>query len=230
MAQENLGIATGPAAPSTFDGNRGTALQAIESWTGGTEFGAFYTGTTGDVVGFRFTMNSEQSVLSLGVWNGDAQPGGSGLNSDHQVGIWDESETLIASATVTPSSPITGDFRYENITPVLLTPGTVYTIGAVYTDTDDDGYLSSPADFVTNPAVNSVNAVFPLEGSLGFVFPTEDSSPANPARIGPNFIFGEPEPPLPESVPVPTLSGMGLIALLLTLAGVAMVLIRRRQA
>ncbi len=222
-AQEAQGIAVGPGTGSTFDGDRGAGSQAIESFSGGSEFPIFYGGSTGDVVGYRFTMNSAQSVQSLGVWNGDSL-GGGGLDNDHQVGIWDDSQTLIASVTVTTSSPITGDFRYESITPVVLNPGTTYTIGALYTATDDDGYLSNPT-IVTNPEVNTVNAVFPASGDLGFVFPTEDSA-GNPGRIGPNFIFGD---PLPESVPVPTLGGAGLLTLVLLLAVAGVVLLRIRQ-
>lgn len=222
-AQEAQGISVGPGTGSTFDGDRGAGSQAIESFSGGSEFQIFYGGSSGDVVGFRFTMNSAQAVQSLGVWNGDTL-GGGGLDNAHQVGIWDDTQTLIASATVTPSSPITGDFRYESVSPVVLNPGTTYTIGALYTATDDDGYLSNPT-VVTNPEVNTVNAVFPASGDLGFVFPTEDSA-GNPGRIGPNFIFGD---PLPESVPVPALSGAGLAALILLLGVAAVVLLRIRQ-
>lgn len=225
-AQEALGISTGPG-PSA-DSGRGGPNQAIESIVGGTEFAIFNTDSTGDVVGFRFTMNSSQAVQSLGIWNGDTQAGGAGLTSSHQVGIWDEAQNLIASTTVTPSSPVTGDFRFEAITPVTLDPGVTYTIGALYTATDDDGYASGPT-VTSSTEVNLVNAVFPPAGDLGFVFPTSDSA-GNPGRIGPNFIFGPSQPPLPDSVAVPTLNGMGLLALILVLGVASIVVFRIRQA
>ena len=219
-AQEALGISTGAGPASS--GDRGTASQAIESFSGGSTFASFYGGTAADVVGFRFTMNSPQSVQSLGVWNGDAT-GVGGLDSDHQVGIWDDSQTLIASVTVTPASPVTGDFRYEPIAPVMLNPGVTYTIGATYLPTDDDDYVSNPT-VTANPEVNIINAVFPAAADLGFVFPTEDSA-GNPARLGPNFIFGA---ALPESVPVPAFSRWGLVALILALGVAAVTVVRVR--
>lgn len=223
-AQEALGISTGPGPSLAGGGDRGTlSSQAIQSVSGGSEFPIFYGASTGDVVGFRFTMNSAQAVESLGVWNGDTQAGGAGLTSDHQVGIWDDAMNLIASTTVTPSSAIVGDFRYAPISPVVLSPGVTYTIGALYTAADDDGYVSGPT-VTANPEVNLVNAVFPSVGDLGFVFPTEDSA-GNPGRIGPNFTFGE---PLPESVPVPALGTLGLLALVFALGLASIVLLRRR--
>ncbi|MEM1081572.1 MAG: DUF4082 domain-containing protein [Pseudomonadota bacterium] len=227
-AQEDLGISTGPGptTPTLIDGG-GPPFPAIDSFTGGTAFGNFYADSTGDVVGFRFTMNSEQAVQSLGVWNGDTA-GAGGLDNPHQVGIWDDTETLIASTTVTPTSTAIGDFRYEDISPVTLSTGVTYTIGVVYTATDDDSYVSGPT-ITFNSEVTSVNAVFPSAGDLGFVFPTEDSG-GNAGRLGPNFLFGPPMAPLPETQPVPTLSILGILLLLLVIGAVGTIMLRRRHA
>ena len=173
------------------------SAQAIVSWTGGSEFAIFYADSTGDVVGYRFEVNMPVTVDSLGVWDADTQAGGAGLTSDHMVGIWDDTQTLIASTTVTPTSVIGGDFRYEPITPVDLVPGTVYTIGALYTATDDDGYISTATGLVTHPDITWINAVFPIDppgGNQGFVFPLGDSAPSSQGRFGPNFTFNMTDP------------------------------------
>ena len=222
---EEFGVGTTPA-PATAAAPTGSNV-AIQSFTGGTEFVIFYGGSTGDVVGFRFTMATDQAVDSLGIWNGDSQAS-PGLTSSHEVGIWDDTMTLVASTTVTPASPVSGDFRFEAITPVTLTAGTVYTIGAMYTATDDDAYVSGPT-ITFDPEVTSINAVFPSAGDLGFVFPTNDS-PGNPGRIGPNFTFGPPGTGGGGSLEdIPTLGAFGLIALLLGLGGAAVTVLRRRR-
>ncbi len=173
---------------------------AITSFSGGTEFVIFYGGSTGDVVGYRFTVSSPLTVDSLGAWNADTttpltsedNPGAGTttqnpvLDSSHQVGIWDDTQTLLASVTVTPTSPTNGDWRYESITPITLNPGTTYTAGMLYTATDGDGYVSGPTSVVTDPDITVLNGVFPSVGDLGFVFPTEDSA-GNNGRYGPNF-------------------------------------------
>ncbi len=205
------------------------SAQAIQSWTGGSEFTSYYGSAAGDVVGYRFMVNTDVAVESLGAWNADTG-GGGGLDSDHEVGIWDDTMTLIASATVTPTSTVDGDFRYEAITPVILATGTLYTIGAIYTPTDDDNYISSATGLVTDPDVTWVNAVFPAAAELGFVFPTEDSAPTSQGRFGPNFTFGPPTIGGPPIVEIPTLGAFGLVALLLGLGGAAVAVIRRRKA
>ena len=105
------------------------------------------------------------------------------------AGIWDDTQTLLADATVGPSSPVVSGFRYQTITPIVLMPGTTYTIGAVYTSTDDDAYISGASGLTTATEVVWMNAVYPSGGSLGFAYPTMDSAASSQGRFGPNFLF-----------------------------------------
>jgi hypothetical protein len=166
------------AAPVVFS-------QGITGFTGGSFYNSYYGSLApGDVVGFRFTVSSSYQVASLGVYNADTN----GLTSSHQVGIWDETQNLIASVTVDPSTGVAiGDWTYAPITPVTLNPGQTYTAGATYTSDDDDSYISGASGVTTDPAVTWLNAVYPASGDLGFVFPTLDSSPTSGGRFGPNF-------------------------------------------
>ncbi|MHC4981316.1 MAG: hypothetical protein ACYTGT_20225, partial [Planctomycetota bacterium] len=160
-----------------------TAQPVVTSFTGGSIFGIFYGGSTGDVVGFRFTSDIDQLVTDLGVLE---DPSDGVLDADHMVGLWRNSDmALLASVTVTPTSPLIDGFRYEPIAPVLIEAGQGYTLGAMYTATDNDSYVSSPSTVVLFN-ISATNGVFPSEGSLGFVYPTEDSG--NLARFGPNAI------------------------------------------
>lgn len=194
------------------------SAQAIESFTGGNSWAIYYGGSTGDVVGFRFQVNTPVMVTSLGVWNGDND----GLSSDHMVGIWDGT-TQIISATVTPAGTVNGDFRYVGISPVTLLPGKTYTAGAMYTASDNDQYISTAGTLSVAPELVFLNAVFPSTGDLGFVYPTEDS-PGNFGRFGPNMIFTAANP-----VAVPTLSMVGLLTLIIGLGGITIINHRRRR-
>lgn len=177
------------------------SAQAIESFSGGSAFQCFYGDTTGDVIGWRFTVSEPLLVDSLGVWDDDpitsqgaeargggSEPASPSLDSSHQVGIWDDSQSLVVSTTVTPGSPLQDDFRYESVAATVLDPGTTYTIGSMTDCEDNDTYISSASSLETAPEVTHLLAVFPADIDMGFVFPTEDSA-GNLGRIGPNFTF-----------------------------------------
>jgi hypothetical protein len=160
---------------------------AVTHLSGGAEFPIFYGGGS-DVVGFRFTVVSPVEVLRLGVWNGDTSPGFAGMSSPHHVGIWDASQTLVTSAVVYPSTAAaTGDWSYTRIPPVVLYPGQTYTIGAMYSDTDNDNFVWGAGSVSTDPDVTWTGSAYPAAGGLGFTYPTGGSS--TNGGFGPNFAF-----------------------------------------
>ena len=170
----------------------------VAGFTGGSAFGIFYADSTGDVVGFRFTADSDVTVTDLGILN---DPGDGLLDSSHEVGLCRNSDmTLLASASVSSSDTLIDGFYYQSIDPVALSGGTGYTLGAMYTATDNDSYISSPTT-VTLDGISSTNGVFPPVGDLGFVYPANDST--NLSRLGPNALF------VPEPASA-TLIGFGL--------------------
>ncbi|MCY3011604.1 MAG: PEP-CTERM sorting domain-containing protein [Planctomycetota bacterium] len=86
------------------------------------------------VAGSEFTTSSSLTIRSLG-WL-DAE--GDGLLFNHQVGLWGTgSQTLLASAVVTPLSPTiasangTAKWFMENITPFTIEAGTYRIAGLV---------------------------------------------------------------------------------------------------
>jgi hypothetical protein len=134
----------------------------------------------GKVVGI--SLNSYgQTISSLGFYDS-----GDGLSTSYTVGLWDGSLNLIATADVTPSSPLIGDFRYANITPVTigtfanpqsftiaaLLPASmpdvwldncIQTLGAGYAGAGTGQYLASgslvyPSTFDTGNSYYVVNA------------------------------------------------------------------------
>lgn len=164
-----------------------TAQPVVTSFSGGSAFDSYY-GTPapcGDVVGFRFTSDVDQMVTDLGCLNADSS---GQMDSPHQVGLWRNSDqALLAQATVTPSSPLVGQWRYEPVTPVLLQAGVQYTLGAMYASGDSDSYYSGPSSMGLFQ-ISDTNGVYPAAGDLCFVYPQNDST--NLARLGPNAIVG----------------------------------------
>src|SRR4051812_16658305 len=83
----------------------------------------------GKVVGI--SLNSfGQTITSLGFYDHNQD----GIATSYQLGLWDASQNLLATATVTPASPLTGDFRYAAISPITIgTPSTpaAFTIGVL---------------------------------------------------------------------------------------------------
>lgn len=177
--------------------------QAITSVVGGAAFDIYHGLSTGDAIGYRFTVNSNITVTNVGMLNSAATDGT--INSSHAWGIWDSTQTLLSSGVIDPGNGFQqGDFFYDNnASGANLAPGETYTIAVLYASGDLDSYISSPTSVGTAPEVNLLNGVFPIAGDLGLSFPTEDS--ANLGRFGPNFNF----------VPAPA------SALLLGLGGIA---------
>src|SRR5215470_11768968 len=93
------------------------ATEGILSYVGSD--GGFVVGTAG----WTFQPLTPISVTSLGcfdyILNANSQ-------SPMSVGLWADNGTLLASNSVTASSPLVDQSRYEPITPVTLTPGLTY--------------------------------------------------------------------------------------------------------
>ena len=95
----------------------------------------------GQVVGVSFNSFGG-TISSLGFFDF----GSDGLASSYQVGLWDSSQNLIDSVTITNSSTLFNEFRYEPITPVTFgtfaNPQT-FTIGAMLPANMSDVWLNN---------------------------------------------------------------------------------------
>lgn len=182
--------------------------QAVTGFTGGTQFGIFHGASTGDVIGWTFSVNQDIFVTDLGVWNQDTQVGQEGLTSPHQVGIWNATtQALLGSTTVGPGGTVVGAFTYESIANITLVTGQQYVIGAMYTATDGDSYISGGvSNFTTSPDVNWLDSRRPSFGDLGFAFP--DTTSVSIGRFGPNFLYT----PVPTPGAAVALGTFGLLA------------------
>jgi hypothetical protein len=168
---------------------------ALVSWTGGTEFE--WGAGTGYTLGWEFTANANLSVNALGIYD-------LGISADDEVGIWTTSGTLLASATVTPSTPESGDsFAWVATSPVTLSDGQTYLIGADYPAPVTDPFIYEASSVTTAPDITYITSA--NSGDVGFAPPIA-SGAYNDAYFGPNFQYTIVSP-----VPEPsTLAQLGL--------------------
>ena len=155
-----------------------------------------FTGT----VGSKFTASANVSVGKLGFEDQLLN----GLASPHQVGLWNSSGTLLASVTVQSGtgSELIGNWRYETLpTPVTLTAGSTYIIGAQVTSGGDKwtDNGNSPIEFAINPAY-SIGSPPNVFSNGSFAFPNLDGLLA-PLRWAPaNLLPATPQDQVPFTV------------------------------
>jgi hypothetical protein len=178
----------------------------VTGFTGGTHFSTFFGGTTGDVVGFRFTADSNIMLTHLGIYDQNRNAGDPVLNSPHSVGIWENTgQTLLGSVTVDSSGLHVGEFYYSPLgAAVSLTAGQQYTLGSLHVTGDLDTYISGPTS-ISLDQISGTVGVSPTSTSLGFVYPAVTGT--NLARLGPNALYVIPEP----ASLVTLLVGLGLL-------------------
>lgn len=150
-----------------------------------------WTRTSYKTEGWQFTPTSLPIVVThLGMWDDvfKTLPWFSGFAYEIPIGIWRVSDqALLTSTTLGPGQgdPLLGEFRYTEITPILLSPGVTYDIGFQWSD---DPLISEwaqhtiPGNFQADPAINIIARV--SSRNPGFIFPD---------RVYPWDIGGYPE-------------------------------------
>lgn len=177
---------------------------AITSFTGGSHF---VFNNERFTVGYELTLTQPLTISTLGFYD----QGGDGLATAHEVGIWNLSRTLLASATVPAGTggTLADGFRYVEITPVTLPPGT-YRIGAlVLNGGGSDSFIVSATDTATHPAVTYVRGMSIHSNDLVLRFPTLVNSEIglpDQGAFGPNFQAVV----SPDPYPVTEVSGNGV--------------------
>ena len=123
------------------------ACQASTAITLGTGYFNFSNGGAYNA-GFEFSPTTNISVTALG----DYFPAGS--TTTQEVGLWDASQNLLASAFVTGPGAGTDGFDFTAITPVELTAGVDYFVAGTTQSDDYAVYLSG--GFGVGPSIDYV--------------------------------------------------------------------------
>jgi hypothetical protein len=183
-----------------FAANAGLVLDLNTGGTANPCGGGCASGTT---FGWSFSVVNSIKINQLGLW--DAGADGLGVSSA-QVGLWSTSGSLLANATITDASEqvasasANGEWLFENISSVLLTPGD-YLIGSVFLN---------PAPFA------QIGATFTTIANITFgggVRGAENAGLSIPDQSFDRPIFGATMRSEDSSVPEPTsvaLVGLGL--------------------
>src|SRR4029453_4540416 len=132
---------------------------------------------------------------ALGIWDWQQN----GLTESHTVSVWDTSGNLLATALIAAGTinPLVGEFRYATISPIILSAGTTYVLGATYIGYTQDPWVQniSGNQATFDPAGSAGNVRFKTGG--GFAFP-DNTSLGPGSLVGPNAQFslanGVPDP------------------------------------
>lgn len=132
-------------------------------------------------------MKSAITLTALGaVLNGySTRPVFSALPASMPVGLWDDSQDLIVSATVSASDPIVGHFNYKQVPPTQLYPGVTYTIASLVPKgwaVLSDVPAMTPGSEVTYGAVKSL-------ASQTLAFPPDDAIGLRKNYFGASFTY-----------------------------------------
>jgi hypothetical protein len=137
----------------------------------------------GEIDGFAFSVTTSGSVTALGIFAGPALTLPVGQN--FAVGLWTSSGTLLASTTVTSTDTAIDSFYYHSITPITLSAGQTYVVGAqmgsgVQTYFGGSSTMAGGLQYVGSRWMTS--------GSLSM--PTGyDGAASDPGYVGANFLF-----------------------------------------
>ncbi|MEP6755698.1 MAG: PEP-CTERM sorting domain-containing protein [Chthonomonadales bacterium] len=173
------------------------------------------------MLGWEFSLANQVTLTDLGIYD----EGNDGLFNSHQIGLWTGGGTLVSSATIASgfsgsvvnSASGLGSFRFNNVSPVSLTPGS-YVIGALWGIQDRD-YIRTGSNNVPTPLNMAPGFSFTqlrYNVNSGFAFPA--SSFARNGHFGPDLRFTT----VPEPGMVVSLLGAGSLG--------GFMLIRRRQS
>jgi PEP-CTERM motif-containing protein len=179
---------------------------ALTSVTGGD------LATSGDdqLYGWIFTANAPLSVTSLGVFDN----GSDGLSISHGVGIFNETtQTLLGSTTVpagTGGTLIDG-YRYESVSPFLLTQGDSYAIVMTMPEQNSDFQIILATSETTAGQITYVTSAFADSSTLVFP-PTDGNGDFAQGLFGPNFTFVSATATTPEPSSI-MLLGTGVLSI-----------------
>jgi hypothetical protein len=152
-------------------------------------------------LGWSFTANTGLSVTALGYYNATLTGGAVGLGAGcncGDVGIFNSTGNLLASAQVTSSDPVIGFFNYQAITPVDLAAGQTYYILA---ETGSSDYTWGVNGLTVIPNITFDSDAYISSPTLAFGTTSQGIGVAQGGGyFGPNFQASTTSAPEPSSL------------------------------
>jgi hypothetical protein len=132
----------------------------------------------------------------------EAELNGNGLADAHAIGLWSSGGSLLRNVTIFDGTgdPSNGEltatnFRYRDVTPLLLTAGATYVLGATYASSRDAYHFNGPGAFAS---IDQITVIGGVQQNGGFAFPGRPIANST-LIVGPNFrIAGDAVAPVPE--------------------------------
>jgi len=158
--------------------------------------------------GYTFRVNQPFEITALGIFDSDQD----GLFDAHTVTLWNVAGIAVASVSVPAgtSAELINGFRYVPITPIKLTVGLSYTVGAYYPVSSVQGgdhMIENATDLVVDPDITILRYRFAHPGYFD-----PDPYLVDQQEFGANFLVAEvPEPSTFALIGLGSL--VGLIAL-----------------
>lgn len=139
------------------------------------------------VLGYQFTVKAPVTLTNLGavLQDADLTPIFGKLPASLQVGLWDDSQNLLASTTVTLTHPKKGHFHYAPVPNMQLLPGVNYTIAGLVPA--HYSTLSNVPGFAAASIVNFTGARSLASTTLAF--PAKDVLNISKNYFGASFTF-----------------------------------------
>jgi hypothetical protein len=162
-------------------------------------------GSSTFTLGWQFQTNQSITVTSLGIFVGTDT-----LVGTHAVGMWASDGTLLGSTNVTSADPVINGFAFHSISPLVLTAGQNFLVGAESDNGDGTSQTFAYNDTALNvsPQITFIQDQFNFGSTLQFPNSSEFGGSTN-GFFGGNFQFA------PSTVPEPstlTLLCIGLLS------------------
>ncbi len=172
------------------------AIPAITATAPSWGWDAFGGAASGSTAGWSFQVgSSDLTVTDVGLFDGS----GTGFVDSHELGIWDNLGNPLLNVTMPTGTVATliGSYRFLPVTPLVLSAGSTYVIGALYPVQSGDNVVFFASGGVSSDLTFIESRSTPLSAAPIFAYPNANPDADN-GVFGPNFLYTVNSSAVPE--------------------------------